>query len=104
MQVYLLEHEELLRRAPRIYLGHDQRDEQRRFILFCRGCLKRCQCLGFAPDIVHLNDWQTAPCAAFLRSSHAYLLRGRRARIVYTIHNLQYQGRWDPIHPGRSWA
>src|SRR5262249_31965665 len=37
-----------------------------------------------------------APCAAFLRTSHAYLLRGPRARIVYTIHNLQYQRHWDP--------
>jgi starch synthase len=96
VQVYLLENEEFFGVHRHLYLGLDQRDEQRRFILFCRALLEMLPMLGFAPDIFHLNDWQTAPCAAFLRSSHAYLLRGRRARIVYTIHNLQYQGHWDP--------
>ena len=94
--VYLLEHEKLFGRHQRIYLGLDQRDEQRRFLLFCRGLLESLPDLDFVPDIIHLNDWQTAPCAAYLRTSHRPLLRQGRGRIVYTVHNLQYQGRWDP--------
>ena len=92
---YLLEHEGLFGRYQQLYLGLDQRDEQRRFLLFCRGLLEALPALGLAPDIFHLNDWQTAPCAAYLRTTHRALLRQRAARIVYTIHNLQYQGRWD---------
>src|SRR5258708_1237014 len=37
--VYLLDHEGLFGQHRRLYLGQDQRDEQRRFILFCRGVL-----------------------------------------------------------------
>src|SRR5437899_2137752 len=61
--VYLLENEELFGRHQQLYLGLDQRDEQRRFLLFCRGLLDALPPLGFVPDIIHLNDWQTAPCA-----------------------------------------
>ena len=94
--VYLLDHERLFGRYQQLYLGLDQRDEQRRFLLFCRGLLEALPLLGFAPDIIHLNDWQTAPCAAYLRTTYRHLLRQGAARIVYTVHNLQYQGRWDP--------
>jgi starch synthase len=94
--VYLLDNEELFGRHRQLYLGLDQRDEQRRFLLFCRGLLDALPALGFVPDIIHLNDWQTAPCAAYLRTTHRHLLRHGAMRIVYTVHNLQYQGRWDP--------
>jgi starch synthase len=65
-------------------------------VLFCRGLLDALPALDAVPDVYHLNDWQTAPCAALLRTSHHHLLRGGHGRILYTIHNLQYQGRWDP--------
>ncbi|MEO7003143.1 MAG: glycogen/starch synthase [Ktedonobacterales bacterium] len=94
--VYLLDNHEFFGQHPRIYLGLDQRDEQRRYLLFCRALLDSLPALGFAPDIIHLNDWQTAPCAAYLRATYRQLLRRGATRIVYTIHNLQYQGRWDP--------
>jgi len=94
--VYLLDHEGLFGRYQRLYLGLDQLDEQRRFLLFCRGLLEALPLLGFVPDIIQLNDWQTAPCAAYLRTTYRHLLRQGATRIVYTVHNLQYQGRWDP--------
>lgn len=94
--VYLLDHQGLFGRHQRLYLGLDQLEEQRRFLLFCRGLLETLPGLGFAPDIIHLNDWQTAACAAYLRTTYRHLLRQGATRIVYTVHNLQYQGRWDP--------
>src|SRR6185437_8438727 len=94
--VYFFDQAEYFGWHQRIYFGLDQRDEQRRFLLFCRGLLDALPSLGFAPDIIHLNDWQTAPCAAYLRTTHRHLLRQGATRIVYTIHNLQYQGPWDP--------
>jgi starch synthase len=94
--VYLLDHDWLFGRHQRLYLGQDQLDEQRRFLLFCRGLLEALPALRFTPDIFHLNDWQTAACAAYLRTTYRHLLRGGTARVVYTVHNLQYQGRWDP--------
>jgi starch synthase len=93
--VYLLDNWEYFGQHQRLYLGQDQRDEQRRFLLFCRGLLEAFPQTGFVPDIIHLNDWQTAPCAAYLRTGYRHLLRHGATRIVYTVHNLQYQGRWD---------
>jgi starch synthase len=40
-----------------------------------------------SPDVVHLNDWHTGAAASLL---------GRRFPIVFTIHNLAYQGQSDP--------
>ena len=94
--VYFLEHEYFFGRHQQFYMGLDQIEEQRRFLLFCRGLLNALPLLDFTPDIIHLNDWQTAPCAAYLRSTHRHLLRRGATRIIYTIHNLQYQGRWSP--------
>ncbi len=94
--VYLLDNEEFFGQHQQLYLGLDQYDEQRRFILFCRGLLEALPRLGYTPDIIHLNDWQTAPCAAYLHTSYRHLLRRGKMRIVYTVHNLQYQGRWNP--------
>lgn len=94
--VYFLENYEFFGRHNRLYLGLDQLEEQLRFLLFCRGLLEVLPALNFYPDIIHLNDWQTAPCAAYLRTNYRHLLRQGAARIVYTIHNLQYQGRWSP--------
>lgn len=94
--IYFLDHAHFFAQHQRLYLGQTDRDEQRRFLLFCRGLLEVLPALDFWPDVFHLNDWQTAACAAYLRTSYRYLLRQGAARIVYTIHNLQYQGRWDP--------
>jgi starch synthase len=94
--IYFFEHDGFFGWHRRLYFGQDVRDEQRRFLLFCRGLLEVLPALDFAPDIIHLHDWQAAPAAAYLRTSYRHLLRAGRTRILYTIHNLQYQGRWDP--------
>ncbi len=94
--VFFLDSPELFGRYQKLYLGQEQREEQRRFILFCRSLLEMLPALNIAPDILHVNDWQTAPMTAYLRTSYSHLIRHGTPRIVYTIHNLQYQGRWDP--------
>jgi len=43
---------------------------------------------GLAPGIVHLHDWQTALAAPWFAE------QPNRPRLVFTIHNLAYQGRF----------
>jgi starch synthase len=46
--------------------------------------------LGWRPDIIHANDWQTGLVPAYLE------FHGNRdVKCVFTIHNLQYQGRFS---------
>jgi starch synthase len=66
-------------------------DNIERFTFLSRGALQLSNALGWYPDIVHANDWQTALVPVFIntvewaRPLHA-------ATSIYTIHNMAYQG------------
>ncbi len=66
-------------------------DEHRRFGFFSVAALQAAQRMGFAPDVIHLNDWQCGLAAVALRGGFAPTSLGT-ARSVFTIHNLAYQG------------
>lgn len=51
--------------------------------------------LRWRPDIVHCNDWPTGLAPVFLAG------QVRRARTMMTIHNLAFQGNFDPGLVGR---
>jgi starch synthase len=93
-RVYLLEHERYFgsRRAPYQEGGHDYPDNARRFAFLSRAALDLPRVLDLSPDVVSLHDWQTALAAWMLRHERAGEPWARRARSVYTIHNLAYQG------------
>ncbi|MGH2633882.1 MAG: glycogen synthase [Tepidiformaceae bacterium] len=67
-------------------------DDLLRYQLFCRVILEMLKQDAWTPDIVHLNDWHTAPLAYALRnlSWTNPVLRG--VATVFTIHNLRYRG------------
>jgi starch synthase len=70
-------------------------DNHVRFICFSKAVLTFCRTTGMQPDILHLNDWQSALIAAFLQQpGHETLLR--HCASVLTIHNLAYQGVFPP--------
>ncbi len=46
----------------------------------------------FVPDVIHLNDWHTAPIALLLKSTLYNQGILRNVKTVFTIHNLKYQG------------
>ncbi len=68
-------------------------DDILRYQLYCRAIAEMLiQREDWLPDIVHLNDWHTAPLAYGMRNAawhHAHL---RRTATVLTIHNLRYRG------------
>jgi starch synthase len=69
--------------------GHP--DDARRFTAFTMAALSHAQATGFAPDVVHGNDWPVGLAALALRGGYAHTPLGA-ARTVFTIHNLAYQG------------
>jgi starch synthase len=68
-------------------------DNHRRFAYLSVGALQAAQRLGFIPDIVHSNDWQTGLVGVALKRGFESSPMGR-ARSVFTIHNLAYQGQF----------
>ncbi len=80
--------------APRFFAREaiytNDEDEPFRFLFFCRAVLEACHHLAFAPEIFHLNDWQTALVPLLLKRAASSLFD--KAKTLFTIHNLAYQG------------
>jgi len=72
--------------------GGDYPDNARRFIFFSRSILEFCKAIGFQPDIIHCNDWQTGLVPAYLKTVYADDKWFKNTRTVFSIHNLGYQG------------
>ena len=72
--------------------GKDYRDNHRRFALLSAGALEAARQQNFVPDAVHAHDWQTALVPLIMKRGWAGRPPPLRARSVFTIHNLAYQG------------
>ena len=70
----------------------DYFDNAERFIFFSRAVLVLAQHLGFSPDILHHHEWQTGLISAYLQSVYRESPFFSQTAVVFTIHNLAYQG------------
>lgn len=86
-------------RCPRLYgrqgVYTQDHDEHLRFAVLDWAALVICQRLGFRPDIVHANDWQTSLLPLLLRTMFAWDRLFANTRTVLTIHNIGHQGSFD---------
>ena len=69
-------------------------DDAERFAFFSRAVLEILPYIDYAPDIIHCNDWQTAMIPVFLDRFYCHDLRYLNIKTVFTIHNIQYQGKY----------
>src|SRR5215468_4454966 len=90
-RIVFLDHPGFYRRKGLYQEEAEYPDNHRRFAFLAIGALSAAQNLEFDPDIVHLNDWQTALAAVALARGYRGTSLGR-AKSVLTIHNLAYQG------------
>jgi starch synthase len=65
-------------------------DNVERFIFFNRSVIETCNLLGWFPDIIHCNDWQSALTPALARTM--YPSKFRKTKFVFTLHNFYRQG------------
>jgi starch synthase len=95
LPVYLVDAPEHFAREGNPYTdlsGRDWGDNAERFLLFSRVVAQLAEglpALGWRPEVLHTNDWQTGLAPALLQG-----VPGRPAT-VFTIHNLAYQGLFD---------
>lgn len=75
--------------------GKDFPDNCERFTFFCRAVLESLIQMDTAPDLIHLNDWQTGLIPAFLKTDYNHHSCFEKTRTLITIHNLAYQGLFD---------
>lgn len=93
VKIYFIKNDDYFRRKE-LYGDKfgDYRDNLDRFSFFSKGILERCKSDGFAPDIVHCNDWQTALVPVYLNTTYKYDPFFSKTRDLFTIHNMAYQG------------
>lgn len=95
--VYLIEHNGFFHREhPYGYNGAEYEDNLERFCFFCMAVLDGAAQLGWKPDVVHCNDWHTAPLPAYLHTRFRQHPFWANTPVVFTIHNLRYQGLFPP--------
>jgi starch synthase len=71
-------------------------DDGERFAFLSRAVLESLNHIEFAPDIIHCNDWQTALVPVYLNLKYRYTKKFSKIKTIFTIHDIQYQGRYGP--------
>ncbi|BBO91379.1 glycogen synthase [Desulfosarcina ovata] len=100
---YFVENEAFFNREGLYGLGDwNYPDNLERFVFFCKAVLAGCKAIDFLPDVIHCNDWQTAALPAILKAITAGYCQDPFfqpvPKVVYTIHNISYQGRFPEDH------
>ena len=86
--------------------GGEYRDNCERYSFFCRAVVEAIEHLKLDVDIVHCHDWQTGLIPAYVQTRFQDFAWMNKARTVFTIHNLAYQGsfwHFDMPLTGLSW-
>jgi starch synthase len=91
--VYFIDNAEYFGRGY-IY-GYGDFDVER-FAFFSRAVIELAKRIGDPPDVIHCNDWQTGFIPAYLAKVYATDPFFARTATLFTIHNLAYQGSFDP--------
>ncbi len=66
-------------------------DEAEQFTFFSKAIIEMLPLIGFKPDIIHCNDWQTGIVSLLLQANYKQDYFSK-IKTVFTIHNLKYQG------------
>ncbi|MFH1347309.1 MAG: glycogen/starch synthase, partial [Candidatus Margulisiibacteriota bacterium] len=97
--VYFFESEYFAKREELYCIdGKDYPDNFEAFLAFCQAAPVFLKEIGWRPDVIHCNDWQSGPMVLSvheLRKTDPFF---QRTAIVYSTHNMAYQG----IFPGRE--
>ena len=93
--IYFIEHEGFFGRKG-LYDedGEGYGDNDSRFIFFSKAVMQLAKKLHFRPDVIHANDWHTAPIPILLNSTYAHDPDFENTGTLLSLHNLQHQGKF----------
>ena len=70
-------------------------DDGERYAYFCKAVLEMLSHIDFYPDVLHANDWQSALSVVYLNTKYHHIEEYENIKSVFTIHNIEYQGKYD---------
>ena len=78
------------------YFGRDEiygcYDDGERFAYYDRAVLEFIKEIGWIPDIIHCNDWQTGMIPVLLKLEYSKDELYKNIKTIYSIHNILFQG------------
>jgi starch synthase len=93
---YFLENQEYYEKRGSVY---DYDDDASRWALLCRGVIEFVRTnADWRPDIIVANDWQGGLLPNYMKSEYQDDPIISKIAVVFVIHNLCYQGRFDHHH------
>ncbi|MFV0393811.1 MAG: glycogen synthase GlgA [Coprobacillaceae bacterium] len=90
---YFIDNEQYFKREG-LY-GYD--DDYERFAFYNLAAMELIGHLKIQPDIIHLHDWQTSMIALLYKEKYYRYPYYENIKIIFTIHNIAYQGKGNPI-------
>lgn len=70
-------------------------DDGERYAYFSMAVMRLMEVTGFIPDILHSHDWQAALTIIYLKTIFADIPEFAGIKAIFTIHNIEYQGKYD---------
>ena len=97
VRTYLMDCPELFDR-DQLYMenGKDYPDNAQRFAAFSMAALEFLKRSSTPPAVIHCHDWQSALVPVYLRSLYANDPFYENTSVLFTIHNIGYQGLFPP--------
>ena len=71
-------------------------DDGERFAFFQLAALETMERVDFIPDVLHAHDYHTAMIPFLLKEKYRWIQAYHGIKTVLTIHNLEFQGQFDP--------
>ncbi len=89
LQVYFIDNEDYFHRKSVFHDKEDRfyEDNDERAIFFCKGVLETVKKLGWAPDIIHCNDWMTSLIPLYAKTTYKNDPIFQTAKCVFTIYD-----------------
>ncbi len=93
LQVYFIDNEDYFQRKSVFFDKQNNfyEDNHERAIFFCKGALETVKKLGWAPDIVHCNDWMSSFVPLYLKTRYKQDPIFKGTKCVFT----DYGNRFD---------
>ncbi|MFH1427925.1 MAG: glycogen/starch synthase [Patescibacteria group bacterium] len=88
LPIYFIENKKYFSARKKLY---GSTHENARFLIFDVAALKLISLLKFEADIVHCHDWHAGLIPFYLKTDFRYSKTLRKAKTVFTIHNLVFQ-------------
>ncbi|KUG06008.1 glycogen/starch synthase [Solirubrum puertoriconensis] len=97
LQVYFIDNEDYFHRKSVLRDKNDQfhADNDERAIFFCKGVLETVKKLGWAPDIVHCNDWMTGLMPLYLKTTYKKDPIFKDAKSIFTVYNNEFDYKFE---------